>query len=154
MHTHCKTCGAVEHVVQSYGVCNHCLHQQFAKERESGREWMQAVVAERAKWDPHAAKVLARAEKPQPSDVVLGKRKADALQDTPCTMYQTRSALYEALLGKLKTFYQAQQAGKASTAYISFHGSYSIVADPTVYNARQVIIVSGDLQKIAKLPHQ
>lgn len=60
--------------------------------------------------------------------------------------------MYEALLTSLKTFYKANTSSRAP--YISFYGSYSIIADPAVSNARQALHVSQDLQKIVKLPHQ
>ena len=72
----------------------------------------------------------------------------------PCQEFQTRSGMYEALLVLLKDYYKANQSSKVAPQYIAFHGSYSIVADPTVSTMKQASLVLQDLQKIVKLPHR
>ncbi|EKM50035.1 uncharacterized protein PHACADRAFT_200884 [Phanerochaete carnosa HHB-10118-sp] len=89
----------------------------------------------------------------QASEVVLGKRKAEAMDEPPtaitlskcCTEYQTWSAMYEVLTESLRDFYKGSKLSKASTPYIYFHGAYSIVADSSVSNKTRSALVSQEL---------
>lgn len=92
------------------------------------------------------------------SSIALGKRKMDwdasPQEVLSCQEFQTQSGLYEALLGIMKAFFEANQDLKNPAQYIAFHGSYSIVADGSVSTMRQTTLVSQDLRKIVKLPHR
>ena len=137
----CTRCGVNTLKYGSSGVCSYCLNYQAVRKR----------ATELANAPTQALQ----------TNVVLGKRKAEVLREPrkllpppACTEFQTRSGMYEALLHMLKTFYKTNASSKTHPPYVSFHGSYSIVADPKVSNVRQLLLVSQDLQKIVKLPHQ
>ena len=137
----CTRCGVSTLKYGSSGVCSYCINYQAVRKR--------------------AAEFANTPLQVSQTKVVLGKRKAEVLREPrkllpppACTEFQTRSGMYEALLNMLKTFYGTNTSSKTHPSYISFHGSYSIIADPKVSGVRQLLLVSQDLQKIVKLPHQ
>ncbi|KAL6304555.1 hypothetical protein BKA93DRAFT_733065 [Sparassis latifolia] len=97
--------------------------------------------------------------------VLLGKRKAveldrgehgggaDFVDVEGYVQFQTAPALLDALSSTLKAYYDACLSASTPPPYISFCGTYSIVADPKIPQWKRVELVSTDLRKIAKLPH-
>ena len=158
----CLRCGVRTLVARASEMCSYCLDYEAVRKGAAKLTNVRAypsqtnTVPSKGKADPFDTGV-----RPYQTNMVLGKRKADALRESrkllpipPCTEFQTRSGMYDVLLSTLKTFYKTGVSSRTPPPYLLFHGSYSIIADPKVSNARQLLLVSQDLQKIVKLPHQ
>lgn len=129
----------------------------------SGIQWdvSGSPIAHRQSGINHPRQPLAKADSVLPqsavaiSGPVLGKRKAaaDGLASRKQRALPTQPSV-QIFQTDLQAYASIAATVKASVRCIQFHGTYSIIADPSITHRQRVQLVSDGLRQLAKLPHR